>query len=493
MKLANRSLRHGIWVACLALSACGGGGGGGSGAQSQSTAALAQQCSANNPYRADARSATTAGTLGTEKSWVRAYFDEAYLWYGEVPVVDAAAPAYSNDTATGFYTSIDGYFEALKVTAKDRFSFTYPTKAWDTLFQSGQMVGDGIQWHYDSPKPPRNMRVVFVEPASPAASAGVQRGDTLVSVNGVSADDATTAGVAVLNEALFGSTTSAYSYVFSRAGVTQGAKSIAKLANLTTDPVPQTTVLTDANGGKVGYLLFNDHLATAEGRLITAINALKAQNVGDLVLDLRYNGGGYLYIASELAYMIAGPTRTAGKTFEALQYNSKRSAQNQATPFYDSSTQNQALPTLNLGRVYVLTGSGTCSASESIINSLQGVDVSVQRIGATTCGKPYGFQARDNCGISYFPIEFQGVNAKGWGDYASGFTPTCTVADDLEHGLGDAAEARLAAALTLRTTGVCPPGSDARAQPSRVTAALAGAGTLVKHPVRESAYRGGRE
>ena len=196
MKVGKQSLRHGIWVACLALSACGGGGGGGSGAQSQSTAALAQQCSANNPYRADARSATTAGTLGTEKSWVRAYFDEAYLWYGEVPVVDAAAPAYSNDTATGFYTSIDGYFEALKVTSRDRFSFTYPTKAWDTLFQSGQMVGDGIQWHYDSPKPPRNMRVVFVEPASPAASAGVQRGDTLVSVNGVSADDATTAGVA---------------------------------------------------------------------------------------------------------------------------------------------------------------------------------------------------------------------------------------------------------------------------------------------------------
>ena len=108
MKVGKQSLRHGIWVACLALSACGGGGGGGSGAQSQSTAALAQQCSANNPYRADARSATTAGTLGTEKSWVRAYFDEAYLWYGEVPVVDAAAPAYSNDTATGFYTSIDG-------------------------------------------------------------------------------------------------------------------------------------------------------------------------------------------------------------------------------------------------------------------------------------------------------------------------------------------------------------------------------------------------
>ena len=257
--------------------------------------------------------------------------------------------------------------------------------------------------------------------------------------------------------------------------------------------MPQTSVLTDSNGAKIGYLLFNDHIATAEGRLMTAIASLKAANVTDLVLDLRYNGGGYLYIASELAYMIAGPARTAGKSFETLRYNAKRSAQNESTPFYDTSTQNQALPTLNLGRVYVLTGAGTCSASESIINSLEGVDVTVQRIGATTCGKPYGFQARDNCGISYFPIEFQGVNAKGWGDYASGFTPTCTVADDLEHPLGNPAEARLAAALTLRASGACPAGSEARAQPSRVTAALDSAGALVKHPVRESAYRGGRE
>jgi len=121
--------------------------------------------------------------------------------------------------------------------------------------------------------------------------------------------------------------------------------------------------------------------------------------------------------------------------------------------------------------------------------------VTVQRIGATTCGKPYGFYATDNCGISYFPIEFQGVNAKSFGDYAGGFTPNCTVADDLEHALGDVAEARLAAALTLRATGACPAGAAsaaARALASRAGTAPA-AGTLVKHPARENAYRGGRE
>ena len=64
---------------------------------------------------------------------------------------------------------------------------------------------------------------------------------------------------------------------------------------------------------------------------------------------------------------------------------------------------------------------------------------------------------KDNCGISYFPIEFQGVNAKGFGDYADGFTPQCAAADDLDHPLGDPAEARLSAALTLLQTGACPP------------------------------------
>ena len=204
------------------------------------------------------------------------------------------------------------------------------------------------------------------------------------------------------------------------------------------------------------------------------------------MLDLRYNGGGYLYIASELAYMIAGPSRTAGKTFEALQYNSKRSAQNQATPFYDSSTQNQALPTLNLGRVYVLTGSGTCSASESIINSPQGVDVTVQRIGATTCGKPYGFQARDNCGISTSPSSSRASMPR-----AGAITPAASRPParwPTTWSTGSAMRPRRASRPRSR----CAPaarlaGSGLAAQPSRVTAALAGAGTLVKHPVRLTA------
>jgi hypothetical protein len=123
------------------------------------------------------------------------------------------------------------------------------------------------------------------------------------------------------------------------------------------------------------------------------------------------------------------------------------------------------LPYLALPRVFVLTGPGTCSASETIINGLNGVNVQVIQIGQTTCGKPYGFYPADNCGTTYFSIEFSGDNAQGFGDYADGFsaqnsaTPTnavlpgCSTADDFTHALGDPAEGRLAAALGYRDGG----------------------------------------
>lgn len=141
------------------------------------------------------------GTLGNEKAWVRAYMDQAYLWYGEMPNPLASASAYSN--TADVYGSLDNYFEALKSPMltpsgkrRDQFSFTYPTKAWKDLSQGGVESGYGIQWYMASSTPPRGLRIAFVEPGSPAEAAGLLRGDVLVTVDGVSADDATSSGVA---------------------------------------------------------------------------------------------------------------------------------------------------------------------------------------------------------------------------------------------------------------------------------------------------------
>src|SRR5690606_3946797 len=112
----------------------------------------------------------------------------------------------------------------------------------------------------------------------------------------------------------------------------------------------------------------------------------------------------YLDIASQLAYMIAGGSRTAGQVFERIKFNDKYPNTNpitgaplQPTPFHATTialgnvAPGTPLPTLNLDRVYVLTTEATCSASEANINGLRGVDVDVYQIGSSTCGKPYGF------------------------------------------------------------------------------------------------------
>jgi hypothetical protein len=234
---------------------------------------------------------------------------------------------------------------------------------------------------------------------------------------------------------------------------------------VTGTPVLMSKVIPTASGKKVGYMVFNDHTANAEAPLASAMTQFAAANIDDLVLDLRYNGGGYLYIASEVGYMIGGAP-TQNQVFEQLRFNDKHpeKTNNPANtmPFFDTDTHNNALPTLgSLGRglkqVFVLTGPGTCSASESIINSLRPF-VNVITIGGTTCGKPYGFIQTNNCGTAYFAIQFDGINSAGQGGYVNGFSPApaCAAADDLAHSFGDSNERLLATALTYQSTGACP-------------------------------------
>ena len=131
------------------------------------------------------------------------------------------------------------------------------------------------------------------------------------------------------------------------------------------------------------------------------------------------------------------------------------------------------MPQLKLPRLYVLSSGLTCSASESIVNSLRGIDVQVILVGETTCGKPYGFRRKDNCGLAFFPIEFQGYNAKDFGDYQNGFAPTCAVADDFNSVLGAPNEPLLATALKHADTGSCPAGTAAAASQALLSGNLA--------------------
>ena len=430
-----------------------------------------------------AGTADRRGTAADENNWLRAWTNELYLWYGEV-----------TDRDPSLYSTAD-YFPLLKTNAtttsgqpKDKFHFIYDTDVWLALSQGGVEAGYGAEFAVLAPRPPRRIVVAFTETGTPAANQ-FSRGDEILQVDGVDAvNGSTTADVDTLNAGLFPSAVG-QTHAFVVRG-TNGLNRTVTLtsANITHVPVPIVTTF-NTNSGQVGYIQFNDHIATAETPLKNAITLLDNANVTDLVLDLRYNGGGYLDLASELAYMIANTTLTAGRPFETLVFNDKNPNRNPVTgelltptPFHSTTqgfagtgTANQPLPSLNLNNVYIITGPGTCSASESIINSLRGVSVNVYLIGSTTCGKPYGFYPTDNCGTTYFSIQFRGENAANFGDYTDGFSPAntttnagttvpgCSVADDFNHPLGDPTEARIAAALSFRASNnqSCPTPSGA--------------------------------
>jgi carboxyl-terminal processing protease len=478
--------------AILFLAACGGGGGGSGNSFDGAfldANAFAQRCQApragtnpatNQPYP------DIQGSTIDENNFLRSYSNDTYLWYNEI-----------TDRDPGLYSNTRTYFDLLKTTAitssgqdKDKFHFTVDSNDWYLLSQSGVSPGYGAQWVLLSTTPPRKVLVAYTEPNTPATVVGLERGAEILEIDGVDINGNTQADIDAINAGLFPSGTGELHTFMVRDPGALNTRSISMTSsNVTSAPVQDVKVLGTPTG-RVGYLVFNDHIATAEEALVDAVNQLNiAPGIDDLILDLRYNGGGFLAIASQLAYMIAGAVPTAGRTFETMQFNDKHPFINPVTggllsptPFYDVSLgfgnlpQNQALPTLNLSRVFVITGSSTCSASEAIINSLLGVDVEVIQIGSTTCGKPYGFYPTDNCGTTYFTIQFRGVNQKSFGDYSDGFSPAnqagagtlvqgCSVADDFTAILGDPVEGRLAATLNYRdfqscpaATGVVPPG-----------------------------------
>ena len=426
----------------------------------------------NRPYP-DVQGSTT-----DENNFLRSYSNETYLWYDEI--VDQNPALFDDPVA---------YFDQLRTTAlapsgqpKDRFHFTIDSEEWNALSQSGVSAGYGAQWALISSTPPREVLVAYTEPNSPATDVALERGARVLSVDGFDIDTTTLAGIDALNAGLFPSEPGeTHTFEVQDVG-SQGSRSVTMTsANIESQPVLNVQVL-ETGTERVGYVLFNDHIATAELGLVDAVNQLnEGEGVDDLVLDLRYNGGGFLVLASQLSYMIAGPGRTTDRTFELQQFNDQHPDTNPLTgqpivplPFIDVTLglvdmpPDQPLPTLDLPRVFVISGPGTCSASEAIINGLRGVDVEVIQIGSTTCGKPYGFYPTDNCGTTYFTIQFRGANDQGFGDYSDGFSPEntqgtvgtvvpgCSVADDFTAELGDPSEARLFAALSYRDSSTCP-------------------------------------
>ena len=445
------------WAVLAVLSACGGnstssssGGGGGSNQVSVKLAPADQL--ANTCVSPAQNTSEQLGTASDEKAWVRSFVDEDYLWYQDVPNLDA-----------GQYTSAAAYFDVLKTPAKnsaggdlDRFHWS-ETKEQYQQYTNGISVDYGIDWSRISNSAPRNYVVYNVEPQSAAGLAGVRRGDKLMKVDGIDFINGT--DLTGLNNGVFPKDQAVHKFEFQRG--TSTFNFTLQAGEYANTPVRDAKVISD-NGTKVAYLYFDSFIAKSEDALITAFKDFKTQGAEELIIDMRYNGGGLLFISSQLAFMIAGPSASSGKTFYKFVYNDKRSSENETygfipyaltTSYYYDYTR--PLPSLNLKRVTLLVGQGTASASEAVINSLKGIDVSVNLIGSATYGKPYGFTPQYNCGRYYYAVEFKGENHKGFSAFDTGFAPNCAVTDDLNFQLGDVAEPRLAEALQYMKSGIC--------------------------------------
>lgn len=404
-------------------------------------AALLAGCGGGGSDAPPAPGGATCSVL-QEQTWLRGYMADWYLWSGLAP----------NPVPDAFAT-VSAYFDALKFGGNatipaDRWSYSQTTASFNQFFAEGQTLGYGIFVNGIEHQLPLRLR--YTEPQGPAARAGLARGDLIVSINGrpaadVIADDiATGRGFDALSPAREGDVLTLV--VDSGAG----PRSVTlTAATYTLTPVPLApTVFTASGGTKLGYLVLKDFITQAEAPLAAALAAIRAAGATELIVDLRYNGGGRVSTAQQLASLIAGGGANTGRVFTTLSYNAAHQGSNSVLRFGDPGGAPFA-------RVFVLTGARTCSASELLVNGLKPV-TNVVTIGATTCGKPVGFNPTAACGNTYSAVTFESVNGAGVGGYFDGLAPSCALAEDFTGALGSAGEKLTAAALGYVASGSCP-------------------------------------
>jgi C-terminal processing protease CtpA/Prc len=195
----------------------------------------------------------------------------------------------------------------------------------------------------------------------------------------------------------------------------------------------------EVKGRKVGYLVFNSFIEKSKEELNEAFSYFQAQGVSELILDLRYNGGGSLDIANHLAGQIAS-SRAAGKNFVTLTYNTGKQSQNKQYPLQSIAVN------IALERLFVITTPSSASASEAIINGLK-PHMPVITIGGRTHGKPVGMNIWRVNGYAIVPVTFKVANTLGEAEYFQGIPVDAAVKDDLEVTFGDPQEDCLSQAL----------------------------------------------
>jgi len=322
----------------------------------------------------------------------------------------------------------------------DRFSFAMKKADWDATSTGNEKdFGMSVFFKFGTTD---DLRVKFVERSSPAGLAGIKRGWRITKINGTT--NITTSNTAPIITGIFESQSS--SFTFQKpdgSSVDINLNAAAYKAH----PVFFDSVYT-AGSKKVGYLVFNSFLGDTTDiytDFAKAFNNFQSNNVNDVIIDLRYNGGGYVSVAEKMINYLA-PSTANGQVSMIQSYNDKYSQ-------YNITSTVKKLGNLSLPRVFFIVSNNTASASELVINALRPY-ADVKMVGwNNTYGKPVGF-FNIPVGDDYiFPVSFRTVNKNNEGNYFNGFTPDKKVEDGLDKNWGDPTEACLSSVLTYISTG----------------------------------------
>ena len=390
--------------------------------------------------------------------------NQYYLWQADVPnLADDRFPTQAElNTFLKGYPVPEDLFDALRVDKTiDRFSWIVS----DYLELEGALQGttknDGVDFGL-SYKPGSTTEIFgyvrYIIANSDASTKSIKRGDLFTAVNGTQ-----------LTISNYQSLLAAENYTLNLADyngstIVANGKSVALTKTvLSENPILINKVITSGSH-KIGYLMYNGFYANYDTQLNDAFASLKSQGVTDLVLDLRYNGGGSVQTATRLASMITG--QFTGQVFAKQQWNAKINAYFEAenpTALINSFTDKigtTAINSLNMTKIYILTTKSTASASELVINGLK-PHITVVQIGDITTGKnvgsvtlydspTFGTENRNpNHRYAMQPIVLKIVNSDGFGDYYNGLTPTYALKETLSTlgVLGDTTEPLLSTAI----------------------------------------------
>jgi carboxyl-terminal processing protease len=353
----------------------------------------------------------------TANEYIYEQFKDWYLWYDQIPDIDP----------NGIETQ-EALIDSIK-NPVDRWSFSGSLTEVNKLFEGGEYTGFGAGFVLDAD---RKIKISFVYKDSPFGKAGIGRGWEVVSINGYTSSDLTN-----VNKAL--SSNESVAFEFSDLNHINHSLS-AKKEEITMNTVLHSSIL-NFGASKIGYIVFNSFLGTSAAELDTVFTRFKIGNINELIVDLRYNGGGLNDIAYKLIAMIGG-SKVKNQVISNLKHNDKHESKD------GSTTSNYKGVSLELDRVFFITTSSTASASELVINSLTPF-MEVYLTGSNTHGKPVGMYVFSvkKLDLAILPISFKVTNKLGYGDYFEGLPVTTNEVDDLSHGWGDKEEAMLKSTL----------------------------------------------